>query len=215
MIESKKIILDSRRDSSHVVGLPAHNNTATFDFFQHSGPPFFFFFFAGRIDPVIWLPPNTDHMWVPHWQSDYIVEQAVEFIRKKLARRSAGLSPIGQSRGLLRLRAPQTFLWIIFSIPPLSSVRTDQIAAQGLHCEGLFKKVLFSMPSLFYAFPLSHLIDRNSKKEEKKKKKIPIMTFSYKETLNDCFLFKWARRTSRFSQSPSSKKSVCRKAQTM
>lgn len=88
-------------------------------------------------------PPNTDHMWVQHWQSDYIVEQAVEFIRKKLARRSAGLSPIGQSHGPLRLRAPQTFLRIIFSIPLLSSVRTDQITAQGLHCEGFFKKSCF------------------------------------------------------------------------
>ncbi|KAK1884652.1 Oxysterol-binding protein-related protein 9, partial [Dissostichus eleginoides] len=66
-------------------------------------------------------PPNTDHMWVQPWQSDCIVEQAAEFIRKKLARRSAGLAPIGQSRGPLRLRAPQTFLRIIFSIPLLSS----------------------------------------------------------------------------------------------
>lgn len=88
-------------------------------------------------------PPNTVHMWVQPWQSDCIVEQAVEFIRKKLARRSAGFSPIGQSRGPLRLRAPQTFLRIIFSIPLLSSVRTDQIIAQGLHCEGPFRKSCF------------------------------------------------------------------------
>lgn len=116
-------------------------------------------------------PPNTDHMWVQPWQSDCIVEQAAEFIRKKLARRSAGLAPIGQSRGPLRLRAPQTFLRIIFSIPLLSSVRTDQITAQGLHCEGRFQKALFSMLSLFYAFPLSHLIHHNSKKEKKTKKR--------------------------------------------
>lgn len=89
-------------------------------------------------------------MRVQPWQSDCIVEQAAEFIRKKLARRSTGLAPIGQSRGLLRLRAPQTFLRIIFSIPLLSLVRTDQITAQGLHCEGLFQKALFSMLSLFY-----------------------------------------------------------------
>lgn len=151
-------------------------------------------------------------MWVQSWQSDCIVEQAAEFIRKKLARRSAGLAPIGQSRGPLRLRAPQTFLRIIFSIPLLSSVRTDQITAQGLHCEGLFQKALFSMPSLFYAFPLSHLIHHNSKKE--KKLFFPIMTsFSHKR--NDCFFFdvflkkkifkrscgKAKSRTLRFSQS--------------
>lgn len=41
---------------------------------------------------------------------------------------------------------------------------------------GPFQKVLFSALSLVYAFPLSHLIDRNSKKESKNK--IPIMTFS-------------------------------------
>ena len=126
-------------------------------------------------------------MWVQPWQSDCIVEQAAEFIRKKLARRSAGLAPIGQSRGPLRLRAPQTFLRIIFSIPLLSSVRTDQITAQGLHCEGRFQKALFSMLSPFYAFPLSHLIHHNSKKE-KKKNVFPIMT-SFSHKLNDCLFF--------------------------
>lgn len=139
-------------NSGHVVALPLQNNTPIFYFNEfkkkvrkHSAlmlpPPLFFFCKQNRSCHL--EPSNTDHMWVQHWQSDYIVEQAVEFIRKKLARRSGGLSPIGQSRGLLRLRAPQTFLRIIFSIPLLSSVRTDQITAQGLHCEGLFKKSCF------------------------------------------------------------------------
>lgn len=124
-----------------------HNNTAAFYFNEikkrkasYTHAPFFF---CRQNWSCHLEPPNTDHMWVQHWQSDYIVEQAVEFIRKKLARRSAGLSPIGQSHGPLRLRAPQTFLRIIFSIPLLSSVRTDQITAQGLHCEGLFKNSCF------------------------------------------------------------------------
>lgn len=119
-------------------------------------------------------PPNTDHMWVQPWQSDCIVEQAAEFIRKKLARRSAGLAPIGQSRGPLRLRAPQTFLRIIFSIPLLSSVRTDQITAQGLHCEGLFKKPCFHCRSLLCFPSLSPHTPQFQKRKKKKKK-----TFSH------------------------------------
>lgn len=141
-------------NSGRVVALPLRNNTPIFYFNElkkkaRKHPalilphPFFFFFVCKQNRSCHLELPNTDHMWVQHWQSDYIVEQAVEFIRKKLARHSAGLSPIGQSRGLLRLRAPQTFLRIIFSIPLLSSVRTDQITAQGLHCEGLFKKSCF------------------------------------------------------------------------
>lgn len=134
---------------------------------------FFFSLFAGRIDPVIGSLQNALHMWAQPQQSDCIVEQAVEFIRKKLARRSTGSSPIGRSRGPLRLRAPQTFLWIIFSIPLLSSVRTDQIIAQGLHCEETSQKVLFSMPSLFfYASPLSLLPHTTKKSLRGKKKKI-------------------------------------------
>lgn len=126
---------------------------------QHPHP----LFSPGRIGPVIWTLQTQTICGVQLWQSDCIVEQAAEFIRKKLARRSAGLALIGQSRGPLRLRAPQTFLRIIFSIPLLSSVRTDQITAQGLHCEGLFKKLCFQCcPSLMLS--LSHLIHHKSKK---------------------------------------------------
>lgn len=156
--ESKKLILDSVLIGTRKLGGTA---TTLLHFRHTTTQPHFtlmkwkkkkekassthvpLFFFCKQNWSCHLEPPNTDHMWVQHWQSDYIVEQAVEFIRKKLARRSAGLSPIGQSRGLLRLRAPQTFLRIIFSIPLLSSVRTDQITAQGLHCEGLFKKSCF------------------------------------------------------------------------
>lgn len=138
-------------------------------------------------------------MWVQPWQSDCIVEQAVEFIRKKLARRSAGLAPIGQSRGPLRLRAPQTFLRIIFSIPLLSSVRTDQITAQGLHCEGLFKKSCFQC-RLSFMLSLS-LTSYTTIPKKKKEKRLS----HKKETLNDCFFEMILQKTLRFSQSLSSK----------
>lgn len=144
-------------------------------------------------------------MWVQLWQSECIVEQEAEFIRKKLARRSAGLAPIGQSRGPLRLRAPQTFLWIIFSIPLLSSVRTDQITAQGLHCEGLFKKPC-SQCCLSFMCSLSPTSYTTIPKKENKNV-FPIMTpFSQKK--KPTHFFKWScgnarSRTLRFSQSRS------------
>lgn len=118
---------------------------------------------AGRIDPH-WEPPKR----APYVSSVLAIrlhcEACAQFIRKKLARRSTGSSPIGRSRGPLRLRSPQTFLRIIFSIPLLSSVRTDQIKAQGLHCEEPFQKVLFSMPPLFLMHSLSLLPHAPKKK---------------------------------------------------
>lgn len=49
----------TKRDSGHVVALPAHNNKATFYFHElkkkRKHPALMSpLFFAGRIDPVIW-----------------------------------------------------------------------------------------------------------------------------------------------------------------
>lgn len=149
-------------------------------------------------------------MWVQPWQSDCIVEQAAEFIRKKLACRSAGLAPIGQSRGPLRLRAPQTFLRIIFSIPLLSSVRTDQITAQGLHCEKQFSKKPCFQCRLSFMLSLSltsyTTIPKNSFSHHDShiKKKHKMIAFLKEETARS--------RAQSFSQSS---KSLFLKAQTM
>lgn len=169
----------TRRDSGHVVALPAHNNTATFYFHELKKKekaselmsPFFL-----QAELILSFGASKSRPYVGsalairlHCRAGGWVHQ--EKISPPLCRPLSHwpVTRPAPFEGTPDIPADNLF----HSSAQLSEDRPNHSTRPALW--GPFQKVLFSMLSLFYAFPLSHLIDRHSKKEEKK---IPIMNFS-------------------------------------